>query len=132
MFNLMALVRSDISEERIASIIRVKRIHELADSFHPDDEGDTFSDTSVLTRATQHNIPEDGILHSHCRENLKSYSSVIIEINVIHAYFGFSVSPHLIEIYHSRLFANMNHYTSYHWKYFHKVRINKELIMKIK
>jgi hypothetical protein len=31
------------------------------------------SDTSVLTRATQRIIPEDAILHSHRRENLKSY-----------------------------------------------------------
>jgi hypothetical protein len=31
------------------------------------------SKTSVLTRSTQHDIPDDSILHSHCRENLKSY-----------------------------------------------------------
>jgi hypothetical protein len=31
------------------------------------------SETSVLTRATRRNNPEDTILHSHRRDNLKSY-----------------------------------------------------------
>jgi hypothetical protein len=31
------------------------------------------SETSSLTRTTRRNIPEDTILHSHSRENLKSY-----------------------------------------------------------
>jgi hypothetical protein len=31
------------------------------------------SETSVLTRATRRNNPKDTILHSHRRENLKSY-----------------------------------------------------------
>jgi hypothetical protein len=31
------------------------------------------SETSVVARATRHHVREDGILHSHRRENFKSY-----------------------------------------------------------
>jgi hypothetical protein len=60
----VALVITDVSEEHSASIIRVTRISEL---------GTTLAVTSVLTRATPRNIQEDAILHSHRRENVKSY-----------------------------------------------------------
>jgi hypothetical protein len=46
------------------------------------------SETSVLTRATRHNIPEDTIVHSHRRENLKSYMYAIqFLLQAIYAHF---------------------------------------------
>jgi hypothetical protein len=35
------------------------------------------SATSVLTRTKRHNTPEDTILHSHRRENLRSYIEIL-------------------------------------------------------
>jgi hypothetical protein len=38
------------------------------------------SKTSVLTRATWRNIPEDAILHSHRPENLRSYKCTLCSV----------------------------------------------------
>jgi hypothetical protein len=47
------------------------------------------SETSVLTRATRRNSPEDTILHSHRRENLKPYNKNRVYkangVNIFHA-----------------------------------------------
>jgi hypothetical protein len=36
------------------------------------------SETSVYIRSTRRHIPEDGVLHSHRRENLKSYNRTTV------------------------------------------------------
>jgi hypothetical protein len=90
MLRRVALVRTDVSEEPGAYFIGVTKIGELGttlavtsnrrtlrrntkstDSCHPDEGGAKFLRNFGSYKSHMSNIPEDTILRSHRRENLK-------------------------------------------------------------
>jgi hypothetical protein len=74
---------TDVSGESSSSIITIRSVRRLLVTANVFPSSQIFvfltmeakgsTETSVLARVTQHNIPEDGILHSHLCKNLKSY-----------------------------------------------------------
>jgi hypothetical protein len=93
MLHHVAVARTNISEEYITSIIRVTRICDLGTMLAVTSSRSTLCSLPILvtmmeviysseildlSRATWHNIPEDGIVHSHHCENLKSYKAKMV------------------------------------------------------
>jgi hypothetical protein len=66
MLRSVVLIRTEISQECIANVVPSALI-----LFTLIMEAIRSSETSVITWATRCHIPEDGILHRHCRENKK-------------------------------------------------------------
>jgi hypothetical protein len=73
----VTILRTDVSDERVASIIGVKSMLQLLVTANVPSSLIPFAlmmeailsfETSVLTRTTQPHIPEGGILHSHHRD----------------------------------------------------------------
>jgi hypothetical protein len=141
MLRRVALVRTDVSEQRSASIIRMTRIGELGTTLAATNNRRTLrrstnatvaprslilvtlikealssSETSVLTRTTRRNVPEDDILHNHSRENLKSYIKITVwtlyrrrDVSPVRNERGFYIPED--DILHSHRLENFKSYT---------------------
>jgi hypothetical protein len=79
MLRRVALANIDVLEELGAYTIRVKWIGELGTlAVTLMMVALSSSETSVLATARRRKIREDNILHSHRRNNLKSYKKVVV------------------------------------------------------
>jgi hypothetical protein len=75
MLRCVILVRTDVSEERRACQLLVTANVVLRSPILVTlmMEALSYSETSIIERDARRNIREDGILHTHRRENLRPY-----------------------------------------------------------
>jgi hypothetical protein len=126
MLHCVALVRTDISEERNVSIIRVSTIGVLITAKGVPSspsfgtlmmEAIRSYETSVHTSVTRRNIPEDGILHSHRRNNFRSYlkrillqfsniNNALFTRNSIYLYWNFQITDNSAYIFFCLVFSS--------------------------
>jgi hypothetical protein len=83
MLRCAALVSTDVLEDLSASFVTLMR------------EALRSSETSVLTRATWRNIPENTILHRHRRENIKADTLYKLILSLHHGYKEFFIPPEM-------------------------------------